>query len=247
MKSSTKIIIAVAVIIVVAVSISTYAFLNSALTPLEQKETRTTSIATQNVEIQATTFNGNIEIQTSSDNQIEVIYDLEAPQGHIEEITTASTNQTQNGNTKIIAEAKIADSNNQIRVNYRAHIIIKLPSSSQYNLTLNTLNGNIVKPQLNDNSIVATTFNGYIDIKDDNASSINASSLNGYVKIGLVQGTLFQVEATTANGQVTYQGIAMNTDIQTSTHLNGNTTAGIGHLNLALSTANGNVTIEYFS
>jgi DUF4097 and DUF4098 domain-containing protein YvlB len=94
---------------------------------------------------------------------------------------------------------------------------------------------------------VATSANGYVDIKDDNATSIEASSLNGNVNIGLIKGTLFQVDANTANGQVTYQGIAMNTTIQTTTQLKGNTTDGLGHLNLTLSSANGNVTIEYLS
>jgi hypothetical protein len=67
------------------------------------------------------------------------------------------------------------------------------------------------------------------------------------VKVSLVEGTLFQVDANSANGHVTYQGIAMNTSIQTDTHLKGNTTAGPGELNLNLSSANGNVTVEYFT
>jgi DUF4097 and DUF4098 domain-containing protein YvlB len=217
-----------------------------ALAPLEQGQEKTTNVATQNVEIQATTFNGDITIETSTGNQIEVTYDLQAPQGHLNEISTSTTNQTNGENTKIIAETIIIQSNG-VKVNYRSSITIKLPSTSQYNLTLGTLNGNIIKPLLNDTKIVATTNNGYIDILDDNANSIEASSLNGNVNIKLAADTLFQIEANTANGHVTYQGIALNTTIQTATQLKGNTTAGQGHLNLTLSSANGNVTIEYFT
>jgi DUF4097 and DUF4098 domain-containing protein YvlB len=104
-----------------------------------------------------------------------------------------------------------------------------------------------VKPLLNDTNVVATSDNGYIDIKDDNADSIVASSENGNVNIQLVKDTLFQVDASSANGHVTYQGIAMDTSIQTTAHLKGNTTEGLGHLNMTLSSANGNVTIEYFT
>jgi DUF4097 and DUF4098 domain-containing protein YvlB len=247
MQLSSKIIIVIAIIVAVAVIYTGYSLLNSGLAPLEQREDKTTNIATQNVAIKATTFNGDIVITESLSDQIEVTYNIEAPKGHISEIKTTTANQTLNENTEIVTEAKIENPNNQLKVNYRASITIKLPSTSQYNLTLNTLNGNIVKPQLNDMSLKATTYNGYIDFKDDNATSIEASSLNGNVKVSLVDGTLFQVDANTANGHVTYQGIAMSTSIQSSTHLKGTTTAGSGDLNLNLSTNNGNITIEYFS
>jgi DUF4097 and DUF4098 domain-containing protein YvlB len=62
------------------------------------------------------------------------------------------------------------------------------------------LNGNIIKPQLNDKTIVAKTNNGYIDIEDYNATSIDASSQNGNLNINLLKGTLFKVDANTANG-----------------------------------------------
>jgi DUF4097 and DUF4098 domain-containing protein YvlB len=242
---SSKIVVVVSVIVTIVVIISAYTFFFGAFAPLEQRQDKTLNIATQNVEIQATTFNGDIIIETSTSNQIEVTYDVQAPQGHLNEITTSTTNQTINGNTRIVAETKIE--NNGVKVNFRSTITLKLPSSSQYNLTLNTLNGNIVKPLLNDTNVAATTENGYIDIKDDNANSIVASNQNGNVNIKLVKNTLFQVDANTANGHVTYQGIAMNTSIQTTTHLKGNTTNGLGHLDLTLSSANGNVTIEYLT
>jgi DUF4097 and DUF4098 domain-containing protein YvlB len=248
MNKQTGIILGVAVIIVIVVAIGAYVFFISALTPLEQRKDTSTYAAVQNVEIQATTFNGNIEIQTSTSNIINVTYNVEAPEGHLNQISTATTNQTQSQNTLIlVAEAKLVNSSGELTVNHKADITLLLPSTGQYNLTLSTLNGNIIKPLLNDTNIVARSNNGYIDIKDDNANSIEASSLNGNVNISLLKGTLFQVDATSANGQVTYQGIAMNTTIQSGNHLKGNTTDGTGHLNLTISSANGNVTIEYFT
>jgi DUF4097 and DUF4098 domain-containing protein YvlB len=244
MNQSNKIIIAAAIIVIIVVPISAYVFLNSAFASLEQRENKDIIGATQNVEIQATTFNGKIEIQTSTSAQIEINYKIQAPKGNLDEIQTSTTNQTQNDSTKIIAEAEITATG--LRVNYNADIIIKLPVTSQYNLTLSTFNGDIIKPQINDTNIIATTNNGNINIQDDNATSISASSQNGNVDLSLAQGTLFQVDATSANGHVSYQGIAMNTSIQTTQHLKGNTTEGLGKLSLDLSTANGNVSIDYF-
>ena len=246
MKTDTKIILSVMVIVVVVLLIGTYIFFNSALAPLEKNDQTDSLPTAQNVEVQATTFNGNIEIQTSTTNQIEVTYRIQAPKGHLNEITTSTTNQTQNPNTLIlVAEAKL-NSNGELTVNLNADIIIKLPATSQYNLTIHTLNGNIIKPQLNDDVVVCKTDNGNINLNDDNATSINAMSQNGNVHIRLVQGTLFSVDANAANGNVDFQGIAMNTTTQTQTHLVGNTSSGNGNLSMTLSTANGNITIEYY-
>ncbi len=246
MNFENKLIISAAIILVGILIIGGYSFLNSALARLEQKQETSSFSPMQNVEIKAATFNGDIEIQTTDNRLIEITYMLEAPEGHINQLIVDTTNQTQGESALIIAEAKIKDST-EIKVNYKASIVIKLPNNSQYNLTLNTLNGNIIKPLLNDITVVATTNNGRIEIKDNNATSIAASSLNGNINIDLLEGTLFKIDASTANGQVSYQGIAINSNIQTSTHLNGITTYGSGTLDLKLSTANGNIFVEYFS
>jgi hypothetical protein len=56
---------------------------------LEQKEeTKSIPIVPgQNVKILVSTFNGNVELQTTTNNRIEIIYMLEAPKGHINEAT----------------------------------------------------------------------------------------------------------------------------------------------------------------
>ena len=246
MNMSTKLVIGIAVILSIALIVGAYVVLNNALAPLEQKEEKAAFPGAQYVEVQADTFNGNIEIQPTSSSQIEVTYNLEAPEGRINEIIVDTTNQTQGEVLKINAKARIADST-EIRVNYRATIIVKLPNNGQYNLTLSTLNGNIIKPLINDETVIATTNNGRVELKDDKATSITASSLNGNVDIRLVDGTLFTIDATTANGQVSYQGIAMNINSQTATKLNAATTQGPGNLDIKLTTANGNISIEYFN
>jgi hypothetical protein len=177
LEQQTKIIITVAIILAAVLVISAYVFLNSALKPLDQREDKTSNAGAKNVEIQATTFNGDIQIQTSTNKDIEVTYNVETPKGHLNDIVTATTNETEDQNNLIlVAEAKLVNLNQGLTVNYRANIMIKLPNTGQYNLSLHTLNGNIVKPQVNDIIVVANTDNGNIDIKDSNCTSINASS-----------------------------------------------------------------------
>jgi DUF4097 and DUF4098 domain-containing protein YvlB len=147
----------------------------------------------------------------------------------------------------IDAQGKLANSNEGLAVNHKVDIIIKLPLTSQYSLNLTSLNGNILKPQLNDTTIFASTNNGKIDITDDKATDITAVSQNGNINIHLPEGTLFHVDANTANGHVTYQGIQLNVSTQTGTQLIGHTIGGQGNLKLTLSSANGIVTLEYFN
>jgi len=246
LSSKIVVIVVIAVAGIIAIS-GAYIIFNSAFAPLEQKEDKSLIDSTQNIDIQATTFNGDITIQPSTGNQIEIVYNIQTPEGHINDIITATTNQTQGDMSKIVAEAKIVNSNTEIKVNYKASITVKVPTTSQCNLTLTTLNGNIIKPQLNDKIVVASTNNGRIDIKDDNATSITAMSLNGNVNVSLVKGVLFQIDANTANGHVTYQDIALHTSLQTPSHVIGATTDGLGNLSLTLSSANGDIEVGYFS
>ena len=88
MELSVKIAIASVIIVLVVVTFGAYVFLNNALAPLEERQVNSTKIATKYVDIQATTFNGNIEIQSSASSQIEVIYNIQAPVGHLNEIAT---------------------------------------------------------------------------------------------------------------------------------------------------------------
>jgi hypothetical protein len=119
MNLSSKFIIVLIVIVAVALIFTATTLLNNGLAPLEQKEYKTTTTATKNVTLNAETFNGDIIITTSTSDEIEVTYNIQAHQGHINEITTATTNKTLNENTEITTQAKIINPNNQLKVNYR--------------------------------------------------------------------------------------------------------------------------------
>jgi DUF4097 and DUF4098 domain-containing protein YvlB len=254
MKAIFKVLIAVVVILVIAFSIGAYAFLNNALAPLEQRvDTKSIEYPRlETVAITANTFNGNIEIQTTTNNTIEVTFRTQAPEGHLDEVIgstindlapAASTGDVLRGLT---IQADLSNSTH-IRGNYKADIIIKLPASSKYNLTLNTDNGNIVKPQIDNNVVAARTGNGNIDIRDNSASKIIAQSGNGNINLGLLQGTLFQVNALSGNGKVTHEGIAMTTTIENNAHLTGVSTQGPGNLNITASVGNGNIALYYYT
>jgi DUF4097 and DUF4098 domain-containing protein YvlB len=245
MKASRISIIISAAVIAAILLLTAYAIVNNAIAPPAQRQDKTLYTPKANVEVNAATFNGNIEIQTTTGNQIEVIYNLEASQSHLNYITT-STNETKSDNaTTLITSANyVGEETSAI---HTADLLIKLPNTSRYNLTLTTLTGDITKPQLNDSKVVATTSNGNINLKGDNCTELDAMSMNGNVKIGLAKGTLFQVAASVGNGIVSYHGIALDTSVQTVTRLKGATSLGEGNLTLTLLAGNGNITIEYLT
>jgi DUF4097 and DUF4098 domain-containing protein YvlB len=214
--------------------------------PLDQREDRTVYASNEQVVIDATVFSGNIEIQSTTGNQIEVIYTLKAPRGELSAITT-QTNETKKGSqTTLITKAK--DSKTYLNPNHTADLLIKLPASGQYNLTLiSSGGGDIIVPRLNLSKVSVSTPNGNINIENDGKSdSIEAISMNGNVRIGLAKDTLFQVAATIAGtGNIEHPGITISPEEETATSLKGATSAGEGILSLALLAGNGNITLTY--
>jgi cytoskeletal protein RodZ len=222
-KRSTKSIIFALVLIAAILLFCVFAVIQNAMAPLEQREDKTVHTPKENVVIQAATFNGDIEIRSTTGSQIEVMYNVTAPNGFLKDIKTF-TNETKSDNlTTIITSAELQVNQG---VNYKANLIVNLPNNSRYNLTLTTPNGNI-------------------DIQGSNSNEINAMTANGNVNIDLSQNTLFQVTASTVNGNITHQGITLDASTETSTRLNGATSAGEGNLILALMSGKGNIAIEY--
>lgn len=247
--------ILIAIVLAVAITISAYAFLNSATAKLEQKiDTEPIEHPrTENVTILASTFNGNVEVETTTNDTIEVTFRIQAPESHIDEIigsidkdliASTSGNDILRG---LNIQAHTSNATHGFIVNYKADIIIKLPTNSKYNLTLTTDNGNIIKPQLDNFAVTARTDNGNIDIRDGSANKIIAQSANGNINLGLAQGTLFQANAISGNGKVTHEGVAMDTSIENQTHLTGSSSGGPGNLGITLSVGNGNISLYYFS
>jgi DUF4097 and DUF4098 domain-containing protein YvlB len=244
MKASAKVAIVIVIIISVAIVVLQSGLLYTPI-PIEQREDKTAYTPGLDVVIEASTFSGNIEIQPATGSQIEVIYTIRAPRGELYDIKT-QTNESKNGTqTTLITSAQDSAHNS---ANHAADLLIKLPISNRYNLTLITGNGDITKPQLNDVKVAASTTNGNINIEDDDGcASIEAVSMNGNVQISLAKDTLFEVAASVGKGNIEYRGIAIDAEVQSATRLKGVTSAGEGTLELALMSANGNITIEYLS
>jgi hypothetical protein len=213
------------VLIAAIVTVCVFAVIQNAMAPMEQRQDKTVYTPKEYVVIQAATFNGEIEIHSTTGSQIEVMYNVTAPNGYLKDIKTA-TNETKSDNvTTIVTSAELQINQG---VNYKANLIINLPSNSRYNLTLTTPNGNI-------------------NTQGSNNNEINAITGNGNINIGLTQNTLFQVTATTVNGHITHQGITLDTDTDTTTRLKGATSAGEGNLTLSLMSGNGNIAIEHIT
>ena len=213
---------------------------------LEQRQDTVAYTPNHTVVIEASTFNGNIEIQPTTGNQITVTYTIKTPSGHLYDVKI-NNNETKNQNqTTLITNAQ--NQGDPTSAFYTADLILKLPTTSQYNFTLVTANGNISKPQLNDLKVAASTLNGNIALTDnDGCMDMGATAMNGNIKISLAQGTMFQVTASVGTGKIDYQGIALDTSTQSATRLQGATTTGEGTLNLSLITGNGTIKLQYYN
>jgi DUF4097 and DUF4098 domain-containing protein YvlB len=235
-------IILILVLAVLSISGCTYSFNSEDL--LEHRQDKTVHDAAENIELDVSTVNGNIEIRESDEYDVEVTYDIKAPKGHLLDITTG-TNGSRDGNTmKIIAEAKPANST-QMLINTGANITVKVPKNSSYNLTLVTPNGNVKVTALNGTNLTMDLENGNIDAAIGNFSIVNGWNSNGNIAIKLHNGTRFYVDAMVGNGRVRHDDIHMAPETDTDRHLKGYTESGNGSLRMDLSTSNGNIDISY--
>jgi len=246
MKTSVKI----ALLIVIALSVALVVLQSGLLyTPvaLDQREDRTVCSSNENVVIDVSIFSGKIEIQPTTDDQIELIYTIKAPPGELSTIITQTDETKNEDQTTIITRAN--DNIKYVAPNHSADLLIKLPLDSQYNLTLLSGNGDITLSKLNLNKVRASTTQGNINIESsDSTTSIEALSMNGGIRIALAKDTLFYVAATVVGtGSIEYFGIDLDTEIATQTRLKASTSAGEGNLILTLMSTNDKITIEYLT
>ncbi len=214
-------------------------------TIVEHRQDKTVHDAAENIDLTVTTFNGNVEIQESTEYDVEVTYNITAPEGHLQHIATG-TNGSRDGNTlKITAEAKLSDPNEKLPINHGADIIVKVPKNSTYNLNIMASNGNVKVTQLNGNKLIIDTSNGNIDVIAGNYSAIDAATSNGNIDVKLLSGMQFFVDASTSNGHITHNSIQMQADKESQTSLIGATASGRGTMNMVLQTSNGNINLSY--
>ncbi len=223
MKRSTKNIILALVVIAAIIGVCAAAAVHNALAPPEQREDTSYFTPNENVSIKAFTFNGDIQVQPTEGSQIIVTYQAQAPYGYLKDIKT-SAEQTVNGSLTTIVAAASCPIN--VDVEYHASLIIKLPKSATYNLTL-------------------TTNSGDVNVQTDKAREVGVITDNGDVTVNLPQNTQFAVTASVANGAISHQGITLNASVDSATRLKGTTTTGEGNLVMTLMSGYGDVTIKY--
>jgi DUF4097 and DUF4098 domain-containing protein YvlB len=222
-KRATKNIIFALVIVAGIIGICLFAVIQNALAPPQTREDRAYFTPKENVVIDATTFSGNIKIQPSLGSQIEVIYQLSAPNGYLQDIKTSANESTRDNLTTIKASAALQVNNG---VAYTANLVINVPSVSTYNLTL-------------------TTHNGNVDVQVDKSREIGAITDSGNINVNLPQSTQFKVTASVANGKISHQGIEMDANPDSATKLKGSTVGGAGALIMTFMSGNGDITIAY--
>ncbi len=223
MKRSTKNIILALVVIAVVIGVCVAAVIYNALAPPEQREDTSYFTPKDTVVIKASTFNGDIDVQPTEGSQIIVTYRAQAPYGYLKDIQTLAK-ETLNGSvTTIVA---VASCPVNVAVDYHASLIIKLPKSATYNLTLTTSSGNV-------------------NVQTDKVHEVGVITDKGDVTVSLPQNTQFQVTASVANGVISHQGITLEASTDSATRLKGTTMGGEGSLVMTLMSGYGDVTIKY--
>jgi DUF4097 and DUF4098 domain-containing protein YvlB len=213
------------VVIAAIVGVCVYAVLQNSFAPPATREDKSVFTPKDNVVIQAATFSGNIKVQPTTGSQIEVIYQVSAPNGYLNDVTTLAKETASGNSTTINANAALQVNNG---VAYTANLIINVPSSSTYNLTLTTHNGNVA-------------------VQVDKSIEIGAITDNGDINVNLPQNTQFQVTASVANGKISHEGIALDANPDSATRLLGNTVGGAGSLVMTFMSGNGDITLGYFT
>jgi DUF4097 and DUF4098 domain-containing protein YvlB len=199
-------------------------------TTSEHTQITTVHDGADNIELDVSTINGNVEIREASDDKVTVIYDIIAPSGHSSDVLTGTNGSRVNNNTmKITATAGLSHPNDLLNGNRGADIVVKVPRGSHYSLNLSTMNGNVNVP----------------DIGGASFYRIDADTMNGNVVVRLHEGTRFSVDASTMNGHIDHGSIRMAAATENSRTLIGGTEAGNGSLRLSLHTMNGNVEMSY--
>jgi DUF4097 and DUF4098 domain-containing protein YvlB len=174
-------ILAIIFAIGIAVAIGGYYTLLSHDGIMEQREDTTTHAPAGNVVIDASTFGGNIEVQDSDTGDIEVIYDVHATQGHLDDIVTG-TNYSMDGDTlDINAVARLTSYSSMLSVNRGADIYLKLPKNATYSFTLNTNGGNVKVPDTNGANMNIETLGGNVDLNNVSYGSMTVHTSGGSI------------------------------------------------------------------
>lgn len=189
---------------------------------VEHREDKTVHAAAPNVDLEVNTLGGNIEIQDSTDGNIEVIYDVYASDGHLMDIMTG-TNYSQDGDTlKIKAQTKLTHNNDLVIGNRGAHVYVKVPKNTSLNLSLKTLGGNIIVPAHSGNNVILNTLGGFID-------------LNGQYNMVRVNTAGGRIDADYGATDATFETLGGSINLiasQTSGSLKANTAGGDIHVRL---------------
>jgi hypothetical protein len=161
--------------------------------PVEHREDKTVHAAAPNVDLDVTTIGGKVEIVDSADGNVEVVYDVFASPGHLDDVRTG-TDYSQSGDTlKIRAEAKIPDIDRLVNIGVTrgANVIVKLPKDAKVNLNLNTLGGDIVVPERNGGRMELNSMGGKIRVNGGQYSTVKATTAGGdiYARYGATYAT----------------------------------------------------------
>jgi DUF4097 and DUF4098 domain-containing protein YvlB len=245
MHTSAKLMFVAIIVFLAVIGVLCSGLVHIEPTPPQKRQDTSSYTPLGNVEIDATTFNGDIAVEQSSSDKIEVTYSIQTPQGKIDSVKI-NNNETKTENTTRLVTTAENVGGDPANAAYIADLVLKLPSGCSYNLTLVTMNGDVSKEVVGDLRVGVTTMNGDIALSADaGCREITATCMNGDIEVSLAQGTEFNVAASVGNGAITYDGVPLQASEDTATRLKAATQNGADALKVALMSGDGNIKLSY--
>ncbi len=155
---------------------------------IEHRQDNSSHAGASKINIDLNDFNGNINVVESDTNDVEVVYDVHASQGHLDDVVT-NTAYVMDGDTlKVTSEAKQKDTgifgnvHIGLYVSPGADVVVNVPRDSQYQLDLATSYGDVAVTALNGSTMTLNSDYGGIVINGGRFENIDASTDLGQIK-----------------------------------------------------------------
>jgi DUF4097 and DUF4098 domain-containing protein YvlB len=155
---------------------------------IEHRQDNSSHVGAGKINIDLNDFNGNINVVESETNTVEVIYDVYASQGHLDDVVTDTTYVMDGDTLKVTSESK--QKNTEIFGNIHighyvspgADVVVNVPRDSQYQLDLATSYGDMTVTALNGSTMTLNSDYGDIVINGGRFENIDASTDLGQIK-----------------------------------------------------------------
>ncbi|CAJ36652.1 DUF4097 family beta strand repeat-containing protein [Methanocella arvoryzae] len=147
---------------------------------VDHREVTTSHAAAENVEIYVDTLGGNVVIEESAGDRIEVTYDVYAPAGRLDDMLASTKSvRVDDNTTRITAVVERRPGTSIISGNWGAHVTVTVPRNSSYALDLHTMGGDITVPSLHGKKVYMDTMGGKLRLDGGRYETVYMNTMGG--------------------------------------------------------------------